>query len=72
VFVPPLPLDIDELKLRVTAAIETIGRNMLEREWDKLDYRLNICRVTNGVHIEHLQGIKNFQFVIQKALVTTV
>jgi hypothetical protein len=35
--VPPLPLDIDKLKLRITAAIETIGRNMLERAWDGLD-----------------------------------
>jgi hypothetical protein len=31
VFVPPLPLDIDELKLRITTAIETTDRNMLER-----------------------------------------
>jgi hypothetical protein len=30
--VSPLPLDIDELKLTLTAAIETIGRNMLEYE----------------------------------------
>jgi hypothetical protein len=37
VFVPPLPLDIDELKLRITAAIETTDRNMLERVWDELD-----------------------------------
>jgi hypothetical protein len=32
VFVPPLPLDIediDELKSRITTAIETIGRNLL-------------------------------------------
>jgi hypothetical protein len=37
VFVPPLPLDIDELKLRITAAIETTDRNMLETVWDELD-----------------------------------
>jgi hypothetical protein len=53
-FVPPLPLDIDELKLRIAVAIETIDRNILERVWDELDYRLGICRVTNGAHIEHL------------------
>jgi hypothetical protein len=57
VFVLPLPPDIDELKLRFTAAVETIDRNMLERVWDELDYRLDICRVTNGVHIEHLQDM---------------
>jgi hypothetical protein len=54
VFVPPLPLDIDELKLTVTAAIETIDRNMLEGVWDELDYRLDICQVMNGAHTEHL------------------
>jgi hypothetical protein len=35
--VPPLPLDIDELMLRITTAIETTGRSMLERVGDKLD-----------------------------------
>jgi hypothetical protein len=29
VFVPPLPLDIEELNLRITAVIETIDRIML-------------------------------------------
>jgi hypothetical protein len=54
VFVSPLPLDIDELKLRITAAIETTDRNVLERIWDELDYSLDICRVTNGARIERL------------------
>jgi hypothetical protein len=53
--VPPLPLDIDELKLRIVALLETVDRNALERVWGGLDYRLDICRVTNGAHIEHLQ-----------------
>jgi hypothetical protein len=52
--VPPLPLDIDQLNLRITAAIVTIDRNMLERLCDELGYRLDIFRVTNGAHIEHL------------------
>jgi hypothetical protein len=45
--VSPLPLDIDELKPRITAAVETIDRNMLERIRDELDYRLDIWGVTN-------------------------
>jgi hypothetical protein len=40
--------------LRITTAIETTDRNMLERVWAELDYRLDICRVMNGAHIEHL------------------
>jgi hypothetical protein len=54
VFVPPLPLDIDELKLKITTGMETIDRNVLERVWDGVDYRLDISRATNGAHIEHL------------------
>jgi hypothetical protein len=34
---PPLPLDIDELKLIIAAAIERIERNVLEKVWDELD-----------------------------------
>jgi hypothetical protein len=54
VFVPRLPLDTDELKLRITATIETVGGNVSERVWDALDYRLDIFRVTNGTQIYHL------------------
>jgi hypothetical protein len=54
VFVPPLPFHIDELKLRITAGIKTIDRNMVERVWDELDYRLDIYQATNGAHTEHL------------------
>jgi hypothetical protein len=54
VFVLPLPLDIDEMKLRIAAAMETVDRNMLERIWDELEHRLGICRVTNGAQIEQL------------------
>ena len=27
-----------------------------QRVWQELDYRSDICRVTKGGHIEHLQG----------------
>jgi len=27
---------------------------MLQRVWQELDYRIDICRVTKGGHIEHL------------------
>jgi hypothetical protein len=29
---------------------------MLQRVWQELDYRIDICRVTKGGHIEHLEG----------------
>lgn len=59
---PPLPLDTDELNLRTTAAFEKSDRNILERIRDELDYTLDICRIMNGAHCEHIQGIQRFLF----------
>jgi hypothetical protein len=54
VYVPPLPTSIPELKLRIRTAIETITADMLEKVWNELDYRVDVCRITKGAHIEHL------------------
>jgi hypothetical protein len=35
-------------------AVATIDRQMLQRVRQELDYRIDICRFTNGGHIEHL------------------
>jgi hypothetical protein len=31
--------------------------------WTEMDYRLDICRVTKGAHIESLLGRKNFDLL---------
>ena len=56
VYLPPIPRDADELKARITKAVATIDNAMLGCIWQKfkLDYRFNVCCVTNGTHIEHL------------------
>ena len=54
VFVLPLPASIEEMKQRITAALETVTEDMLQPVWHELEYRLNVCRVTGGAHIEHL------------------
>jgi hypothetical protein len=61
VFVSPLLLDIAELKLRITAGLETIDRNMLERVWDELDYRLDICWVMMELTLSILRVCKTFR-----------
>ena len=35
-------------------AIETIAADMLQTVWNELDYRVDVCRITKGAHIEHL------------------
>ena len=54
VHVPPLPASIPELKVRIRTAIETITADMLQTVWNELDYRVDVCRITKGSHIEHL------------------
>jgi len=45
---------IPELKVRIRTVIETITANMLQTVRNELDYRVDVCRITNGAHIEHL------------------
>ena len=47
-------LCIPELKVRIRTAIETITANMLQTVWNELNYRVDVCRITKGAHIEHL------------------
>ena len=51
VFVPPMPLDLVELRQRIEHAVAGIDHQMLlVRVWQELDYRIDVCRVTNGGH----------------------
>jgi len=54
VYVPPFPACIPELKVRIRTATETITTDMLQTVWNDLDYRVDVCRITKGAHIEHL------------------
>jgi hypothetical protein len=53
-YVPPLPTSIPEMKVRIRTAVETITADMLQTVWNELDYHVDVCRITQGAHIEHL------------------
>jgi hypothetical protein len=36
------------------AAVKIIDAPMLTRVWQELEYRIDMCRITRGAHIEHL------------------
>jgi hypothetical protein len=59
VFVPPLPVSLNELKQRITTAVASVDEDRLRSVWTELDYRIDICLATIGSHIEHLQLKKN-------------
>ena len=44
--------DLAHLKTRITDAINSVTSAVLGRVWQELDYRLDVCRATNGGHIE--------------------
>ena len=54
VYVPPLPKDLDELKSRITDAINLVTVDMLQQVYEEFEYRLDVCRASKGGHIEHL------------------
>jgi hypothetical protein len=54
VFVPPLPRDLADLKARIIAAVKNTDAPMLTRVWQQLEFRVDVCRVTRGAHIEYL------------------
>ena len=49
-----LPANVNELKQRISIALETVTQDMLHCAREELDYRLDVNRVTGGAHIEHL------------------
>ncbi|GFW87553.1 uncharacterized protein TNCV_4485181 [Trichonephila clavipes] len=54
VYAPPLLADLLDLRHRIEATVARITSNTLNKVWDELTYRLDVCHVTNGAHIEHL------------------
>ena len=51
VYRTPVP-NIDELIMRITAAVANIDIDMLQRTWREIEYRLDILRATRGAHVE--------------------
>jgi hypothetical protein len=52
VFVPHLPANATELRTRITAAVAEMTPEMLHSVWQDIDYRWDICHITNGSHIQ--------------------
>jgi hypothetical protein len=43
---------LDELKLRIVAATETVTPQMLENTWREIEYRLDVLRARKGALVE--------------------
>jgi len=49
-----LPRDLANLKIQIIAAVKNIDASILTRVWQELEYRIDVCRVTHGAHVEKL------------------
>jgi hypothetical protein len=49
-----MPRDLPQLRRRIVEAVAAIDSQMLQRVWQELDYRIDICRVTKSGRIKHL------------------
>jgi hypothetical protein len=45
-------ISLDELKLRIVDALETVTLQMLENSWRKIEYRLSILRAKKEAYVE--------------------
>ncbi|GBN47864.1 hypothetical protein AVEN_115461-1 [Araneus ventricosus] len=44
--------DINHLKQRIMDVIHSVTPGVLTCVWEELDYHLDVCRATNGAHVE--------------------
>ena len=53
---PTIPIEggMHSFKRQVACVKETITADMLQTVWNELDYRVDVCRITKGAHIEQL------------------
>jgi len=44
--------NIQHLQERITSAIETVTPDMIQKTWQEIEFRLDVSRATNVIHIE--------------------
>ena len=44
--------NIQHLQERITSVIETVTRDMIQKTWQEIEFRLGVSRATNSAHIE--------------------
>jgi hypothetical protein len=57
-FLQSLPQDLPKLQRWIIAAVSEISRDMLQWVWVEMNWQIDVCHVTKGGHIEHLQSIR--------------
>jgi len=48
--------NIQHLQDRITSAIEIVTRDMIQKTWQEMEFRLDVSRAKNGAHIQMYYG----------------
>lgn len=54
VYVPWQPKTLEEIWEEIRATVMMIKMTTIQNVWNELNYYLDVCHVTQGVHIDHL------------------
>jgi hypothetical protein len=49
-----MPRDLRQLRRKIMEAVAAIDCQILQRVWQEIDYRIDICHITKFGYIEHL------------------
>jgi hypothetical protein len=49
-----MPRDLLQLRQRIVEALAAMDCEMMQRVWQELDFRIDVCLVTKGGNIKHL------------------
>ncbi|GBN54976.1 hypothetical protein AVEN_261494-1 [Araneus ventricosus] len=56
--------DINHLKQKITDVVRSVTPDVLTRVWEELDYRLDVCRATNGAPaLNRYANLEGFPFI---------
>jgi hypothetical protein len=54
VYVPPVPLNVQQLKERIRTAHALMDEEFLAKVWQEVEFRWDVCCMTGGSHIGNL------------------
>ena len=61
VFLPPLPQNLRELRAHITSATYEVNREMLQRVWSELVFRIDICRIVRSAILSIYEVCRNLK-----------
>ena len=70
VYDPPLPVNLEELRQRISTALQTVIQDMLQRVWEELEYQ--IFEIGYEIHISLNFSIKFGAIIFSLFTITTV